>query len=200
MWDLRFFEIVARVAEGWETEVRGLERAMAVQSYSSVGQERGSRVREGVCAGAVGFAEGVSTLCGYAKDGIPSRHDISLSSLDSSTMRDSDTEYRRGFMQSLSASVFSRSGFFLCKLATRRGSIPFISNETPDSAAGYTHGRVLEEGGIHDHILETEYGETGRMMGEDSYVDYDVEEGMEEVDRLEHPNARMQWTWTDIRS
>lgn len=200
MWDLRFFEIVARLAEGWETGLRGLEGAMAVQSCLSVGQERGLRVREGVCAGAPGFEEGVSTMCGYAKDSIPSRHDISMSSPDSSTMRDSEIKHRRGFLQSLSASMFSKSGLFLCKLATRGGSIPSIYHRTPDPAAGYTHGRALEEGGIHDGILETEYGETGRMMGEDSYVDYDVEEGMKEVDQVEHPNAKKQWTWTDIRS
>jgi len=64
--------------------------------------------------------------------------------------------------------------------------------------AGYAHGRLLEEGELRVERLGKNDLETKRTAESDEHSDAGTEDEMEEQE--EHPNARFQWTWTELNS
>lgn len=81
-----------------------------------------------------------------------------------------------------------------------------IDESTP--SAGYVHGRMLEEGRIHSTSKEMERRESGYDEEEnygaatesEEYESAIENESAEEGEEVEHPNARLQWTWTELQS
>lgn len=129
-------------------------------------------------------------------DSVWNRDDISTS-LGGFETRNCDTDYRHGCLKSLRTSVFLRSNSCLCESATRRESIASMSNGTPDPVAGYKQARVLEEG-MHNGELDRRESRTAIPREDDADSENEAEDETEEADEAEHPNAKMQWTWTDL--
>ncbi|KAF2847022.1 hypothetical protein T440DRAFT_557735 [Plenodomus tracheiphilus IPT5] len=121
-------------------------------------------------------------------------------SKNSDMMRYIEQERRHGFLRNLRASMASKSTSFIRKFTGRRGSSDSRSSKNFDPAAGYTHSRVLEEGGMHNDGLGVRCCESERLDEEDGYSNGEMEDMTEEAEPKEHQNARMQWTWTELAS
>jgi len=70
----------------------------------------------------------------------------------------------------------------------------------PNPLTGYQHGGLLEEGRVQ--VTRTVLGKDGGLSTRCEGVgsgDEDEDELIDEDDTGEHPNLRMQWTWTDVK-
>jgi hypothetical protein len=72
-----------------------------------------------------------------------------------------------------------------------------VPSGQPNPLTVYQHGKLLEEGCIQvtKTALEKEQREKCESLGSSS----DEDEGEARDDEQEHPNLRMQWTWSEIK-
>jgi len=68
-----------------------------------------------------------------------------------------------------------------------------MPNNAPNPLNGYQQGNLLEEGRVQVTKTVLEKEERCESVGSSD----DEEDGEENLG--EHPNLRMQWTWTDVK-
>ncbi|KAF2824263.1 hypothetical protein CC86DRAFT_52666 [Ophiobolus disseminans] len=110
------------------------------------------------------------------------------------TVRVFDASMQPNLFRRLRNTVVESGGTMIVELVEGRGFIFSMPNSAPNPLTSYQQGSAMEEGRIQVTKTTLEKEETSSRSGSVGSI-----EGEDEVETEEHPNLKMQWTWTDTK-